>query len=439
MMTREELYGMSITIDFPGEGSTVQLPPFFDIRLLICGDQELTVLPITLRLPDPQTIRQHGWLVFAIYNASGVDLNIETATGALIGFLNPILPAQLAEIGLLGLISAEFPLGGGSWAFVKKETRLALGNRITESVCFGSTTGLGDDVDSYQFALDSWLAYDPLPIVSGSGIDISAGSFVVTFADIEVYYGQFAEFYEWSPPGTTTLQSTSNYKFAQTGLGVIQGSAIGDLMHIANANEEVLNAYKMEVFGVAGDVWTIGLTFPSFTGITAPEVTVCQSIGIEEANQFTFTSASTADTSSVFIAYDKIAQIYLVAAYPPWPWGPYRPSCVGIGSRLHFQGGSYSEILGVADSTDAHYEFNPFLGTWQTLPPLPVIGRGLGILGFQEPRDRYTFGMGETTSVPSEVHFEYNTITRTYRARGTFNWGATGRTQRESAWGTFFQ
>lgn len=431
MMTREELYGGAVVLEFPTSSSTIQLPPHFDTRVVALTGDDLGPGTVTLRLPDPKTIRQHGWLVFMIFNDTSITVNVETATGTVLGFLTD------QQTFLVGLISAEFPVGGGTWSLVKKNTDATVAPPITESVCFGSSVGLNDDCNSYLYAPDAWVTNPSLPIVSGTGVEISAGQFPnVGLGSIDAYYGQNAEFYRWIN-GVETIRSTPSFPFIQTGLGVITGSSIGDLMHVATAAGAPANAYKMEVFDVPLDAWTNGLDFPSFTGITAPEVTVCQSIGVEEFNQFAFTSPSTLDSSAVFIAYDQTAQVYLVAAYPPWPRGPYRPSCVGIDSRLHFQGGSYSSALTVENSTDRHLEFNPFLNTWQVLPPIPVIGRGLGILDFGEPRDRYTFGMGETTSVPSEVHFEYNIVTRTYRNRATFSWGATGRIERESAWGMF--
>lgn len=434
MMTREELYGGFISVDFPTNTSIVELPPHTDFRLLYCEGNDLSGGGVTLRLPDPKTIRQHGWLVYMIYNGlnSGMStaVTLTTAGGISLGFIND------EEVLLVGLLSAEFPVGDGTWTVVKRNSANAAGTFISETVNFGSTTGLDNACESYLFSTDSWFTYPVLPIVSGTGREISAAEFPDATGSFDCYYGQVAEVYRWVN-GIPVLQNPPNYPFIQTGFGVVLGSVIGDLMHVANGVTPA-NAYKMEVFAPVTDTWTMGVDFPSFTGITAPEVNVCESLGVEEFHEFTFTSPSTLDSSAVFIGYSQIAQIYFVAAYPPWPRGPYRPSCVGIDSRLHFQGGSYSSTSTVISSTDSHMEFNPFLNTWQVLPPIPVIGRGLGIHAFTEPRDRYTFGMGETTSVPSEVHFEYNLTTRTYRNRATFSWGATGRLERESAWASYF-
>lgn len=433
MMTREELYGGSTTLEFPTPTSTIQLPDSFDFRVIYLVGSDFSVGGVTLRLPDPQTIRQHGWLVFFIFNGVGVDVTLETATGTVLGFITTL---QAFSVGLL---SAEFPVGGGTWVVVKKDTDFAVGSLITESVCLGSSSGSNNDVNSYISTTDTWVTKPPLPIDSGTGLDIGAAQFN-TGSGMDGYYGQNADFYRWRN-GVTLDRADPTYPFQQTGLSVIQGSPIGDLMHIATANLIPANANKMEAYAVGSDTWTTGQDFPSFSGIpngpTPPEVSICQSIGLEESNDFTFISPSTLDSSQVFVAYAQATQVYMVAAYPPWPRGPYRPSCIGIDSRLHFQGGSYSENSAIENSTDRHLEFNPVLNSWQVLPPIPVIGRGLGILDFLQPRDRYTFGMGETTSTPSEVHFEYNIGTRTYRARGTFTWTNTGRIQRESAWAQY--
>ena len=81
MMTREELYGGSINLEFPTNTSTIQLPDHFDIRGLYLFGNDFASGGVTLRLPDPQTIRQHGWLVFFIFNGVGIPVTPSTFRG----------------------------------------------------------------------------------------------------------------------------------------------------------------------------------------------------------------------------------------------------------------------------------------------------------------------------------------------------------------------
>lgn len=431
MMTRDEIYGGSLTHEMFDAADVYVIPDYTDERVIYIFGSDLDPGPgVTVVLPDPATIRQHGWLVYLIINDTNINMTIKDAENNPLGFL------YQGEAVYVGLISAVVPIGPtNGWALKKVAYATGAGTYLAEIVNAGGTDGAGTGWEKYTYSDDTWLSQPtPLPTTSGTGAEISSAGIPTANEDFRIFYGQSASFFELQTHSAIARQY-GNYVHRDTGFAVILGSVIGDAMHVSNAQTGQL--LKMEAYEVATNTWTDGNDFPSFQGFTDPQRTNCassnESAGGTTDYDRSYTSPSTLDTSAMLIAYDQQSQVYFVAAYPLWPRGPYLPSMLGIADRLHFQGGSYSEASAVAYSTDSHQEYNPFLNSWQTLPVLPVIGRGLGICQLNDPLDRYFFGMGETTSVPSEVMFEYNLTTRTYTAKGTQSWG-TSRESQNSAW-----
>lgn len=427
MMTREEIYGGSYIFEFAAAGEIYTIPPYTDWRVLYMAGGDLTAGTVEARLPRADSIRQEGWLVYFIVNDTNIPCDVSTALGTV------LITLQQGQALEVGLVDADNPVTEGTWAIRRTNVTFGLGSVVAEIVCLGSSTGAGEKVNAYQYSADVWVSYADLPTLSGTGLDIGAVGVPTASEPFQVYYGQNNSFLEWSP-FAAIARTTSNHPFRQTGLGVILGSAIGDLLHITNASTGIIR--RMEAYSITGDSWAYGNDFPAFPGLSDPDVSIAESLGEDTFWEYMYFSISTPDLAAVFVGYNQITQVYFGAAYPPWPRGPYRPSLCGIADRMHWVGGSYSSASSVAYSTDTHHEYNPFLNSWTLLPAAPVVGRGMGVSALDDPLDRFFFGMGETTSVPSETNFEYNLTTRTYRARATFAWGST-REERESAWARY--
>lgn len=430
MMTRNEIYGGSLTHEMVIENEVWVIPDHTDERVLFIAGGELEGTGVTVVLPARASVRQHGWLVYLIVNTTTLPLTLEDENNNILG---SILGDEAYAVGLISAVVAIGPALG--WA-IKSSKIIESGSRApAEIVNLGGSDGGGTASEIYTYSDDTWrTAAFQLPSISGTGELISAVGVPTATVTFQVYYGQSASFFEYSPISGTTQMQLGNFPHTDTGLAVILGSAIGDLMHVSNG--EFSTPYKMEAYGAVSDAWTFGNDFPSFQGFTAPERTNCvssnESAGGTTDYERSYTSPSTHDTSAMLIAYLQQPQTYFVAAYPPWPRGSYLPSMIGIGDRLHFQGGSYSESSTVAYSTDAHAEYNPFFNSWQVLPALPVVARGMGICQLDDPLDRYFFGQGENVA-GADLMYQYSLTTRTYTSKGTQAWGTT-RPSQNTAW-----
>lgn len=448
MMTREELYGGSVEIEYTMDDETFIMPDGTDLRVWLVLDDELSVSNAAIRLPDPLSIRNASGLapagsgsaggpIFYIVNFGLVSVNLEDSEGNVLGFLG------IFETFVVSLFNAFVP--GGQWCLIKKPITSAGVGLTDQTISFGSEIPLFDQVRAYSYEEDVWQTKTPTPFFSGdsfaaTAVDAIDPRFGETFTGLMQHFN-FFEFIDSVGGGSYIKLDDLGFEAANTGIadstgGVTASSTLNDFFYTVNGAVNPTQR-ATETYTILTDLWAAGPPTPSALSAWGPTVTCdegFQSLG----NIAIFISPGQPESAAGWYALFLVTQAYLILPSPPWPWGATFPSVVGLESRMHYQNGNFnfSASPNPGFSTDSHYEFSKFLGTWSSLPRSPVVARGMGIRGTSIYLDRYTFGMGADAGIPIGNpfirHIEYNTASRAYRERATAAWADSDH--RDGSW-----
>lgn len=449
MMTREELYGGSVEIEYTMDDETFIMPDGTDLRVWLVLDDDISVSNAAIRLPDPLSIRNAsggapdgsgsaGGPIFYIVNFGLVSVNLEDSEGNVLGFLG------IFETFVVSLFNAFVP--GGQWCLIKKSITSGDVGLTDQTISFGSEIPLFDQALAYSYEEDVWQTKTPTPFFSGDSFAATAVDANVTPGFLDTFTGllqhfNFFRFTDSAGGGAYAKKDDVAFEAVNTGIADATGgdtgsSTLNDFFYASNAavNPSVRTT---ETYTIVTDIWAAGPPTPSGLSPWGPTVT-CDEGFKSPGNIAIFISPGQPEAAAGWIALFLVTQAYIVLPSPPWPWGATFPSVVGLGTTMHYQNGnfSFSGSPNPGFSTDSHYEFSKFIGTWSALPRSPVVARGMGIRGTSIYQDRYTFGMGADAGVPGGTpfirHIEYNTASRAYRERATAAWADSDH--REGSW-----
>lgn len=449
MMTRDELYGGSVDIEYTEDDETFIMPDGTDVRVWLLFDNDIVISNSAIRLPDPLSIRRGsgaapdgsgsaGGPIFYIVNFDGLEsVNLEDSEGNVLGFMG------LDEMFVVSLFNAFVP--GGQWCLIKKSFTSGGGGFTDQTISFGSQqTPLFDDVRAYSYEEDVWETKSPTPIFTGDAFDATAVDTIdPRFGDTFTGFMQHFNFYEFSDTmagGTYLKLDDMASEAVSTGLADSTGgesgtSTMDDCFYVSNGAVNVAQRVT-ETYNITTDLWASGPPTPSGLVSWGPTVT-CDEGFKSPSNTAIFICPGQPDSATGWYAVFLVSQAYIVLPSPPWPWGHTFTSVVGISPTMHLQNGNYNfaSSPNPGFSTDAHYEFSKFTISWSALPRSPVVARGMGIRGTSIYQDRYTFGMGADKDHPGTSfirHIEYNLASRAYRERATAAWADSDG--REGAW-----
>lgn len=448
MMTREELYGRSSTLNYTLTGQTLAIPDGSDIRVWTLTSDDFAGVGNVIQLPDPTTIRPAGGATPSGTGAQGgplyyimnfttfaASIDLEDANGNPLGFFN------IGEMFVVSLLN-PFVLAG-EWCVMKKTVTTGSVGLSTRTISFGSDTSLFNQARSYGYETDTWVSQNDIPIASGNTSATTAADHIGTTGLENTYtaltYDLRLYRYEPAAGGTYTQLAQPSFECTYSGLadssgGLASTSFLDDFFHIANAGVGGTPRFT-ETYSITGNAWSAGPTTPS--AINAFLETVVVDEGFDQIQNILYINPTSPDSAAGWYALGLTTLTYAILKNPPWPYGHTAPSVIGIGNVAHYQNGNF-DVSGFPNpgfSTNAHYQFAKGTNSWSALPQSPVVARGMGIRGTRLYRDRYTFGMGADKDHPSTLfisHTEYNLNTRSYRARGTASWADSDR--REGAW-----
>lgn len=446
MMTRDELYGGSVDIEYTSSNETVIMPDGTDVRVWLLFDLDIMITDSAIRMPDPLSIRSASGLapdgsgsaggpIFYIINFGLTSVNLEDSTGNVLGFL------AFRQVFVVSLFNAFVP--GGQWCLIKKDIESGFAGITDQTVSFGTETMPNDQVRAYSYEEDVWESRQIIPPLgdpfAATAVDTIEPAFGNTWTGV-LFNFVFLEFSDTMAGGSYNVRDAPTYEAANTGIADSTGgesgtSTLDDCFYVSNG---ALNPVPRatEKYGILSDLWSAGPPTPSGVNAWGP-CTTCDEGFKSPSNTAIFICPGEPDSATGWYAVFLVSQAYIILPSPPWPWGHTSNSIVGVSPTMHLQNGNY-DFTGTPNpgfSTDAHYEFSKFTISWSALPRSPVVARGMGIRGTSLYLDRYTFGMGADKDHPGTFffrHIEYNIETRSYRERAVTTWGDSDH--REGAW-----
>lgn len=446
MMTREELYGGSVDIEYTSSNETFVMPDGTDVRVWVLFDNDIIITNSVIRLPEALSIRSASGLapdgsgsaggpIFYIVNIGLVSVSLEDSTGNVLGFLD------FDEVFVVSLFNAFVP--GGQWCLIKKPITSAFTGLTDQTISFASETSPNDQVRAYSYEEDVWESRDVIPVLgppsAATAVDVIEPAAGNTWTGVRFSF-MFLEFSDTMAGGNYLILDFPTYEAAHSGIADSSGgesgtSTMGDCFTVVNGAVNVAQRVT-QVYNITTGFWSNGPPTPA--GLPAwGQTTTCDEGFKSPSNTAVFICPGQPDSATGWYAVFLVSQAYIILPSPPWPWGHTANSIVGVSPTMHLQNGNY-DFAGVSNpgfSTDAHYEFSKFTISWSALPRSPVVARGMGIRGTSIYQDRYTFGMGADKDHPGTFffrHIEYNVETRSYRERATTTWGDSDR--REGSW-----
>lgn len=446
MMRRHEIYGGSAEHRYAVASEIYEMPAGSDVRIWTLSSEDIASPGFTLRLPDPRTMRKspgvshvpgvgvRGGIVFVLCNLTIAQCPITVTT-----FTQTVIddiPANQAMI----LFLLEPTFNGGLWHYMIKPCPISIVGVTTRTVSFGTNISPNyNETRSYSYELESWTSEPNIPLLSGDPRAATAADHigVSPFEDTVTYLTFNGALVEWTSSQTYVSAQAPTINCTFCGLVDSSGgqgipSTLDDFMHIANADIGGTPRFT-EKYDIGGDSWSAGPTTPS--ALTAPGETVMIDKGFDQLGPYLYYSSTTPEAATAWIGITLLLNAFVVLKTPPWPWGHAAPCAVGLGGLVNLQNGNYTSGAAPALSSSTNHEYDYLTDLWKLTTPSPVIARGMGCRGTRLYRDRYTFGMGADATAPGtpfEKHWEFNTVTKSYKAKPAAAWGDCDR--REGAW-----